>query len=391
MYKFKVGDLVTVKNLEPNEMYGGIQAVDGMVKFSGYNSAISEVCKIGSGCYELDQDKMHYCFSEEMLEEFVPFKEGDEVKIRDDLSIGIYGNNSVTYSMLEHKGKLAKITGTRGGDYTLDIDHGFWNWTPQMLIKHPREDSHNRFKVGDFVTVRQDLIVDKMYGYLTWFHDMDNLKGRTLTVKQIEINYYMVETDYILSEEMLEPFAPFEKGDVVKIRDDLTVGKCGTNTVTKDMLKYRGKLAKVTGVAKCFDGSKEYLLDVDKSCWNWTPQMLIKLSEVPVELPKAEVKISPDCFEDIDNKTVYIKKVFYNKPYTITLWSDGTKTSSKCDAEDIYSPATGFLMCILKKQIGVQKAIDIVHEWLPTEKKQTVVTLKDVRKQRKKEIKEKKK
>lgn len=47
-----------------------------------------------------------------------------------------------------------------------------------------------------------------------------------------------------------------------------------------------------------------------------------------------------------------IDKVIYNPPATIVLWNDGTKTMAKCDDEDTYNKATGFMLCVLKKKYG---------------------------------------
>ena len=47
-----------------------------------------------------------------------------------------------------------------------------------------------------------------------------------------------------------------------------------------------------------------------------------------------------------------IKKVIYNPPATVIIWSDDTKTVVKCQEEDIYDKQTGFLLCIMKKIFG---------------------------------------
>lgn len=49
------------------------------------------------------------------------------------------------------------------------------------------------------------------------------------------------------------------------------------------------------------------------------------------------------------NELVYIEKVIYSKPTVIVLWSDGTKTKSKCDKEDIWNPELGLTLCVMKK------------------------------------------
>lgn len=61
-----------------------------------------------------------------------------------------------------------------------------------------------------------------------------------------------------------------------------------------------------------------------------------------------------------------IKKVIFNDPATIVMWTDGTKTVVKCGEEDIYDPQTGLLMCIAKKAYGNKgKFNDILREWVP--------------------------
>ena len=49
---------------------------------------------------------------------------------------------------------------------------------------------------------------------------------------------------------------------------------------------------------------------------------------------------------------VCIKKVIFNDPATIVLWSDGTKTVVKCRDGEIFDKHTGFAMCVVKKIYG---------------------------------------
>ena len=44
-----------------------------------------------------------------------------------------------------------------------------------------------------------------------------------------------------------------------------------------------------------------------------------------------------------------IKKVIFNNPATIVIWSDGTKTISKCSPNDTFDKMKGFLTCYYKK------------------------------------------
>ena len=43
------------------------------------------------------------------------------------------------------------------------------------------------------------------------------------------------------------------------------------------------------------------------------------------------------------------KKVIFNKPATIVIWTDGTKTVVKCADDDEYNKSAGIALCIMKK------------------------------------------
>ena len=47
-----------------------------------------------------------------------------------------------------------------------------------------------------------------------------------------------------------------------------------------------------------------------------------------------------------------IRKVIFNDPATIVLWSDGSKTVVKCGPEDSYDMEKGLAMAIVKKMAG---------------------------------------
>lgn len=46
------------------------------------------------------------------------------------------------------------------------------------------------------------------------------------------------------------------------------------------------------------------------------------------------------------------KKVHFSGPATTILWTDGTKTTVKCQKEDVWSDEVGIAMCYLKKLLG---------------------------------------
>ena len=49
---------------------------------------------------------------------------------------------------------------------------------------------------------------------------------------------------------------------------------------------------------------------------------------------------------------VSIRKVIFNNPATIVLWSDGGKTVVKCGPDDIFDKEKGLAMAIVKKMAG---------------------------------------
>lgn len=46
------------------------------------------------------------------------------------------------------------------------------------------------------------------------------------------------------------------------------------------------------------------------------------------------------------------KKVIFSGPATTIIWKDGTKTTVKCQGEDVWDDDVGIAMCYLKKMLG---------------------------------------
>ena len=65
-----------------------------------------------------------------------------------------------------------------------------------------------------------------------------------------------------------------------------------------------------------------------------------------------------------------IKDVIFNKPATIILWADGTKTVVKCQEGEGYDPEKGMAMAISKKALGNKgNYCEVFKKWLPEEEK----------------------
>lgn len=64
------------------------------------------------------------------------------------------------------------------------------------------------------------------------------------------------------------------------------------------------------------------------------------------------LKFDPSKIYSYSYQSLNIKKVIFNKPATIVIWDDGTKTVVKCMDGDEYSKDVGLAMCISKKALG---------------------------------------
>lgn len=66
------------------------------------------------------------------------------------------------------------------------------------------------------------------------------------------------------------------------------------------------------------------------------------------------------------NSMPEIRKVIFNYPATVVLWSDGTKTVVKAGDYDIYDPEKGLAMAIAKKALGNRgNYYEEFKKWLP--------------------------
>ena len=80
-------------------------------------------------------------------------------------------------------------------------------------------------------------------------------------------------------------------------------------------------------------------------------------------------RVLPSFAPFLPNKTPSIKKVIFNDPATIVIWSDDTKTVVKCQEGDTYSKELGLAMCISKKYLGNKGNFnEEFKKWIPEEK-----------------------
>ena len=70
-------------------------------------------------------------------------------------------------------------------------------------------------------------------------------------------------------------------------------------------------------------------------------------------------------YDAVNSSRMMIKKVIFNNPATIVLWSDGSKTVVKSHLDD-YDPEKGLAMVIAKKALGNEgNYYNVFKKWLP--------------------------
>lgn len=104
-----------------------------------------------------------------------------------------------------------------------------------------------------------------------------------------------------------------------------------------------------------------------KDYWNWSmcpdlpPVVLMDNHELARAIHKGmAIDYSRQSMEQAKKNdivkfgmcSVSIRKVIFNDPATIVLWSDGTKTVVKCGPEDTFDMEKGLAMAIIKKMAG---------------------------------------
>lgn len=62
------------------------------------------------------------------------------------------------------------------------------------------------------------------------------------------------------------------------------------------------------------------------------------------------------------NANLGIKKVIFNKPATVVLWEDGSKTVVKVNKGEKWDPEKGFAMAIIKKKYGLKQFFKYMEE-----------------------------
>lgn len=147
----------------------------------------------------------------------------------------------------------------------------------------------------------------------------------------------------------------FIKGDRVRILNSraspMLLGRCGTVTMTPPLTNLSDAYVdiRVDGLSDCS----------------------IRFAERDVELLSCELNAKTRLNRTFGSPFT-IKKVIFNPPATIVLWTDGTKTVVKAKNED-FDPEKGLAMAISKKALGNEgNYYNTFKKWLPKDNFETL-------------------
>lgn len=238
------------------------------------------------------------------------YRVDDVVRVRKDLTEHkLYGAEGKTEyavdDMIALAGKDVEIVGIRDGYYRVK-DCWSYNWTEDMfqgLVKP-------RYKVGDKVIVRKDLVVDDEYGIdlegaqCYFVHEMAKYRGKPVTIRRSDCSNnlrYGIEEDggvWSWTDDMFVGPAPKEKsedktednaedkgeyagwsgvndlrvGDKVRFRTDMKWGTYYGNLSWLDgMQEYAGRPCTVSNVY--VNGDVRLKEDLDVVHWYFSPEM----------------------------------------------------------------------------------------------------------------------
>lgn len=207
----------------------------------------------------------------------------------------------------------------------------------------------SKYKVGDKVKVREDLIENKCYGSQTFVDKMMKLKGKEVTIKSTYDydnidEYRIVESGYTWTNEMFEP--------VNENKEQPKYVKCIDNRDMKGTLEI-GKIYKVKSKRECFNTDRYSLVGFDSFVFYTTR------------------------FEPVSNpQTKSTKSIIKIRQVGDTTYATYGKSSGKAirnSSIDEYNKETGILISVLRALNTSEEKVKSIIDVLFNENKEEVV------------------
>ena len=175
------------------------------------------------------------------------FKVGDQVKIREDLSLGKYYSVHLSRGMLSNKGKEAKITYISPDDDTchLDIDSGSWWWSEDMLEPHTSKIAKKDLRDGDYCVFKNKERAIKFGEYVI-------MDGGTISLREYNKK---LEHNYNPNYDIVRVNRPVEYKTIYK--NDEILDSTEKKYLAAVIAPFRDKVKNIAKIDK--DNGKQYI------------------------------------------------------------------------------------------------------------------------------------
>lgn len=194
------------------------------------------------------------------------YKVGDRVKVREDLKANeTYGHDYYfSPEMADYKGRIVTISRVGDDFYKIEGDTHYWFWTDEMF-----EEIKMKYKVGDKVRVKRDLVINEKYGDGTLFrNDMARYEGQVVTISEIGDYSYRIKEDnerWGWTDEMFEDVAEAPTdGKIQTVDVGYYLAFCGHRLL---MDVYQDGTHDGKAIFTSADGFNRYILPNDAIQW----------------------------------------------------------------------------------------------------------------------------
>lgn len=146
-----------------------------------------------------------------------------------------------------------------------------------------------KYKVGDKVRIREDLVMGENYGGSVVVDDMTDMGGSVVTIERVGYFGYYIEEDpdeYCWTDEMFEPVEEMSAEEAIKVLADMCARECKNCEL--------GKLVKESKYSFCSDYRREHPDKVVEILKQW------KKDNEKKEVETEFVNIISKCLMDLN-------------------------------------------------------------------------------------------